>query len=83
MPTLKWIGKDRVINYHNEVPLRLFKENSNLSVNSNNTKNLLIEGDNLEALKARNCSRGSLVGDHAIRLETSIGPPKDILLIVH
>lgn len=52
MPTLKWIGKDRVINYHNEVPFRLLKENKNLSVNSNDTESLLIKGDNLEALKA-------------------------------
>jgi adenine-specific DNA-methyltransferase len=52
MPTLKWIGKDKVINYHNEVPFRLLKENKNLSVNSNDTENLLIKGDNLEALKA-------------------------------
>jgi len=52
MPTLKWIGKDKVINYHNEVPFRLLTENRNLSVNSNETENLLIRGDNLEALKA-------------------------------
>ena len=52
MPTLKWIGKDKVINYHNEVPFRLLKENKSLSVNSNETENLLIKGDNLEALKA-------------------------------
>jgi len=52
MPTLKWIGKDKVINYHNEVPFRLLKEKKSLSVNSNDTGNLLIKGDNLEALKA-------------------------------
>jgi len=52
MPTLKWIGKDKVINYHNEVSFRLLKENKKLSVNSNETENLLIKGDNLEALKA-------------------------------
>ena len=52
MPTLKWIGKDKIINYHNEVPFRLLKENRNLSVNSDDTENLLIKGDNLEALKA-------------------------------
>ena len=52
MPTLKWIGKDKVINYHNEIPFRLLKENRKLSVNSDDTENLLIKGDNLEALKA-------------------------------
>ena len=24
MPTLEWIGKDKVINHHQEVPYRLF-----------------------------------------------------------
>jgi len=52
MPTLNWIGKDRVIKYHNEVPFRLLNEKKKFSVNSNNTENLLIKGDNLEALKA-------------------------------
>lgn len=52
MPTLKWIGKDKVINYYNEVPFRLLNEKKKFSVNGNNTENLLIKGDNLEALKA-------------------------------
>jgi len=52
MPTLKWIGKDKIINYHNEVPFRLLNEKTEYSVNSNETENLLIKGDNLEALKA-------------------------------
>ena len=52
MPTLKWIGKDKVINYHNEVPFRSLNERREYSVNGNETENLLIKGDNLEALKA-------------------------------
>jgi hypothetical protein len=52
MPTLKWIGKDKVINYHNEVPFRLLNERTEYSVNGNETENLLVKGDNLEALKA-------------------------------
>lgn len=52
MPTLKWIGKDKIINYHNEVPFRTLNEKTEYSVNSNEAENLLIKGANLEALKA-------------------------------
>ncbi|MCC7119567.1 MAG: site-specific DNA-methyltransferase [Anaerolineales bacterium] len=63
MPTLHWIGKDAVVNHHKEVPFRLLKPIEKLSVaaktsefskNSevSNADNLLIQGDNLEALKA-------------------------------
>lgn len=52
MPTLKWIGKDKIINYHNEVPFCSLNEKKEYSVNGNETENLLIKGDNLEALKA-------------------------------
>jgi hypothetical protein len=37
MPTLKWIGKGKIINYQHEVPFRLLKENKNLSVNGAGT----------------------------------------------
>ena len=26
MPTLSWIGKEKVLNHHNEVPYRILKE---------------------------------------------------------
>lgn len=51
MPVLNWIGKDKVINHDKELPFRVLKPVKNLSVGNDN-KNLLIEGDNLEALKA-------------------------------
>jgi site-specific DNA-methyltransferase (adenine-specific)/adenine-specific DNA-methyltransferase len=51
MPTLHWIGKQAVINHHKEVPFRLFHCDPALSVGEPDG-NLLIEGDNLEALKA-------------------------------
>jgi len=51
MPILDWIGKDAVINHHKEVPYRLLNCDSGLSVGEANG-NLLIQGDNLEALKA-------------------------------
>lgn len=51
MPTLNWIGKDAVVNHHKEVPFRLLKPVDKLSV-GDDSGNLLVQGDNLEALKA-------------------------------
>lgn len=52
MPTLDWIGKKAVENHHNEVPYRLLRCNPELSVGEPGSGNLLVQGDNLEALKA-------------------------------
>jgi adenine-specific DNA-methyltransferase len=52
MPTLDWIGKRAVLNHHREVPFRLLKCNGKLSVGDPGSGNLLVEGDNLLALKA-------------------------------
>lgn len=52
MPTLNWIGKDAVINHHKEVPFRLLRCRADLSVGDPDSGNLLVQGDNLEALKA-------------------------------
>jgi len=52
MPTLDWIGKKAVLNHHREVPYHLLQCNEELSVGSPDSGNLLMEGDNLVALKA-------------------------------
>lgn len=52
MPTLDWIGKKAVLNHHREVPYRLLKCDGKLSVGDPGSGNLLIQGDNLLALKA-------------------------------
>ncbi|WP_316861114.1 site-specific DNA-methyltransferase [uncultured Cohaesibacter sp.] len=52
MPTLDWIGKKAVVNHHREVPYRLLHCDSELSVGDPDAGNLLVQGDNLEALKA-------------------------------
>lgn len=57
MPTLNWIGKDKVINHHNEVPYRVLErkysyENGKKTNEGNGSENMIIHGDNLEALKA-------------------------------
>lgn len=51
MPTLNWIGKEAVVNHDKEVPFRLLKKIKAHSV-GDNSQNLIIHGDNLEALKA-------------------------------
>jgi len=51
MPTLNWIGKEAVVNHDKEVPFRLLRKVKSSSV-GDNSQNLIIHGDNLEALKA-------------------------------
>jgi adenine-specific DNA-methyltransferase len=52
MPTLNWIGREAVLDHHNQVPYRLLCCDGDLSAGDGGDGNLLIEGDNLEALKA-------------------------------
>jgi adenine-specific DNA-methyltransferase len=52
MPTLDWIGKKAVVNHHREVPYRLVHCDSDLSAGDPDAGNLLVQGDNLEALRA-------------------------------
>jgi len=52
MPTLDWIGKKAVVNHHREVPFHLLKCDAALSVGDPGSGNLLVQGDNLLALKA-------------------------------
>lgn len=51
MPTLNWIGKEAVVNHDKEVPFRLLKKVKSVSV-GDHSQNLIVHGDNLEALKA-------------------------------
>ena len=51
MPSLNWIGKEAVTNHDKEVPFRLLKKVKSASVRDK-SQNLIIHGDNLEALKA-------------------------------
>ncbi len=52
MPSLDWIGKRAVVNHHREVPYRLVHCDSAFSAGEGSSDNLLVQGDNLEALKA-------------------------------
>ncbi|WP_287605177.1 site-specific DNA-methyltransferase [Thiothrix sp.] len=52
MPTLNWIGKQAVASHHKEVPFRLVEPVPELSVGDIESGNLIVQGDNLWALKA-------------------------------
>ena len=57
MPTLEWIGKSKVINHHQKVPFRVLERKYSFDENGqhsedNGSENMIIRGDNLEALKA-------------------------------
>lgn len=57
MPTLNWIGKDKVINHHMDVPYKILEhsygfDNGKESKEETKSGNKIIHGDNLEALKA-------------------------------
>lgn len=52
MPTLNWIGKGAVEHHHTEVPYRLVHCDGELSAGDPDAGNLLVQGDNLEALKS-------------------------------
>lgn len=61
MPTLDWIGKNAVIRHHKEVPFRLLEPDEKLSCGGAETGNLIVQGDNLHALKALLPKYGGLV----------------------
>ena len=57
MPILEWIGKDKVVNHHQEVPYRVLErqysyDEAGQHAEDNGSENMIIHGDNLEALKA-------------------------------
>ena len=52
MPVLNWIGKEAVVKHHKEVPFRLLEPVPELSSGDRDSGNLIVEGDNLHALKA-------------------------------
>ena len=52
MPTLSWIGKEAVVEHHNDVPFRPLEPVPDLSCGDVNSGNLIVQGDNLHALKA-------------------------------
>ncbi len=52
MPTLNWIGKEAVANHHQQVPFHLLKDVPDLACGEPGDGNLIVQGDNLVALKA-------------------------------
>lgn len=52
MPVLNWIGKSAVVKHHKDVPYRLLEPVPALSCGDADSGNLIVQGDNLHALKA-------------------------------
>jgi adenine-specific DNA-methyltransferase len=58
MPTLNWIGKDKVVSHHQDVPYRVLEHSYGFTADKGeqtqptNSGNKIIHGDNLEALKS-------------------------------
>jgi len=56
MPTLNWIGKEKVINHHQDVPYKTLEPqytfNNGKEIKKAISENKIIHGDNLEALKS-------------------------------
>ncbi len=52
MPTLNWIGKEAVVNHHHAVPFQLLRDVPSLACDDPGSGNLIVQGDNLTALKA-------------------------------
>lgn len=57
MPELNWVGKDKVITHHLDVPYRVLDRQYSYNEHGqhqedNGSQNMIIHGDNLEALKA-------------------------------
>jgi adenine-specific DNA-methyltransferase len=55
MPTLNWIGKDKVINHHQDVQYKVLEQQytyPTLPKGEHTSENKIIHGDNLEALKS-------------------------------
>ena len=75
MPTLNWIGKDKVVSHHQDVPYRVLEHKYGFTADKGEqaepTKsgNKIIHGDNLEALK-------SLLPEHEGKIDVVyIDPP--------
>ncbi len=57
MPILDWIGKEKVVNHHMDVPYKVLERKYSFDENGqqeedNGSENMIIHGDNLEALKS-------------------------------
>jgi len=52
VPTLDWIGKSAVVRHHKDVPYRLLEPVPELCCGDPASGNLIVQGDNLHALKA-------------------------------
>ena len=52
MPTLQWIGKEKVVNHHLDVPFRTLEKQYTYASEGHDVGNMIMHGDKLDTLKA-------------------------------
>jgi hypothetical protein len=52
MPTLNWLNRQEAVSISSKVPYRMLKSVPELSYGECDSQNMLIQGDNLDTLKA-------------------------------
>ena len=52
MPILQWLDREKTIKQARKVPYRLLEIDARFSYGDETSRNMLIQGDNLQALKA-------------------------------
>ena len=72
MPTLEWIGKNKVVNHHQEVPFRVLERQYSFDeqgqhTENNGSENMIIHGDN--ALEQMPINFANKICDYIIKLQ--------------
>ena len=52
MPILNWLGREEALKTASKTPYKLLEEKPELGYGDKNSENMIVQGDNLEALKA-------------------------------
>src|ERR1700675_3570985 len=52
MPTLQWVSRDEAVRAATRAPYRVLEHDPSLSLGDEDNENFLIQGDNLDSLKA-------------------------------
>ena len=88
MLTLEWIGKNKVVNHHQKVPFRVLERQYSFDeqgqhTENNGSENMIIHGDNLEALKALLPQyEGKVKCMQNIKIQTMIEPFGELITLL-
>ena len=72
MPTLEWIGKNKVVNHHQEVPFRVLERQYSFDeqgqhTENNDSENMIIHGDNTASRLTPVCSPSRSVSSRLLK----------------